>query len=362
MLPKPHLPYIDALRGWAILGVVFCHTFDLLSFQEIPGGLKQVFKNMSHGVEVFFFVSAFTLYLSLESENDIPASGFKAYSIRRFFRIAPLFYLACLFSWLFLTDFYHLHYDLPFHISNWNVLSHLTFTFWAYPPWMNSFVFGGWTIATEVHFYLLLPFLFVRVKTINQAIYLFYIALIVRLLFRWLFHPFDVDRMYHQYQYQLIFNQFPVFCLGIVGFLWVIKKQVPSVKTFIPLAFMFLFDKLIQQDVFIPEHIQFALLTFLLVFLLHHGYLKFAQSSPMVFLGKLSYSVYFVHPFILHGIQVWEIQKFFPSGNSVRSGLELLVWSVLVLVSSMAISYPIYLWIEEPFRKLGKQWIVKLGL
>jgi peptidoglycan/LPS O-acetylase OafA/YrhL len=50
------------------------------------------------------------------------------------------------------------------HITTLNVLSNFTFLHGFNPYWITSLVPGGWSIAVEMTFYIILPFLFARIK------------------------------------------------------------------------------------------------------------------------------------------------------------------------------------------------------
>lgn len=84
--------YIDALRGWAILGVVLTHC----NYQQLPSIGVNIMKSGGNGVQLFFVVSACTLWLSLTARKS--EKGFISnFFIRRIFRIAPLYYLAIIY-------------------------------------------------------------------------------------------------------------------------------------------------------------------------------------------------------------------------------------------------------------------------
>lgn len=87
--------FIDALRGFAVLGVVMVHTGQYIP--DLPSWFRNITDNGAYGVQLFFILSAFTLYLSMEKRGQLGDSNLNFF-IRRYFRIAPLFYLALFFS------------------------------------------------------------------------------------------------------------------------------------------------------------------------------------------------------------------------------------------------------------------------
>jgi peptidoglycan/LPS O-acetylase OafA/YrhL len=360
MNSHPNLKYIDALRGWSILGVILCHAYYLFDNQLTPSLVGNVFKNASSGVELFFFVSAFTLFLSLDSLKGKEKNPWRNYFIRRFLRITPMFYLAVGFSLVYFGFGPMEYYNTTLVINHWNILTHLSFTFGFFPQFTNSLVHGGWTVATEVYFYFLLPFLFLRIKDVTKALQFFYLALLVRLVFKLVFQPFETDRVLHAYSFEFILNQLPVFALGILSYFMVYKNERPSLPSLIPFLFFFFTDLMLQRDIFFGEHIRFGFLFVLLVAVLHSYPLPLVVNRFFELLGKVSYSVYFIHVFILFWIKDHLIFKDFPSGTPLLDTLRLTCASAVILFCSFSLAYFTFKWIEEPARNLGKQWIDNL--
>jgi peptidoglycan/LPS O-acetylase OafA/YrhL len=65
-------------------------------FDDLPIGVRALADQGARGVQLFFVASAMTLCMSWHSRND----GALPFYIRRFFRIAPMYYLSIpLFLW-----------------------------------------------------------------------------------------------------------------------------------------------------------------------------------------------------------------------------------------------------------------------
>src|ERR1700761_4455064 len=96
----PHVQFIDAVRGYAVSLVILCHTTYL--FPELPYPVHRVAVLGWHGVQLFFLASAVTLLMSWHREiRRYGAADVGAFFLRRFFRIAPAYYVAALFYfWL----------------------------------------------------------------------------------------------------------------------------------------------------------------------------------------------------------------------------------------------------------------------
>ncbi len=84
------LDYIDGIRGWAIILVIIVHTFFVMNPSE---HLKYFITHGALGVQLFFIASAFILFYSLDNRKFDEKSPVRNFFVRRFFRIAPFFYI-----------------------------------------------------------------------------------------------------------------------------------------------------------------------------------------------------------------------------------------------------------------------------
>src|SRR5207244_3532830 len=87
-----HRMYIDALRGLAAAAVLFTHLPAL--FDGLAWRVDYVARLGAHGVQLFFMVSAITLASSWDARSESELAPARAFYIRRFFRIAPMFWFA----------------------------------------------------------------------------------------------------------------------------------------------------------------------------------------------------------------------------------------------------------------------------
>ena len=174
------LDYIDALRGYAILGVVAVHS--LMGKSHVFG--SSIIGLGAKGVQLFYLMSAFTLMLSFKNvidKNKVTLNFF----IRRFFRIAPMFYLAII-VWLYLTiDIVYASNDYR-NVSMGSIISHFFLLHGLNPNWQDSLVPGGWSVAVESIFYMLCPFFFLKITTLKKASICFIVSLYIGSLLTYL--------------------------------------------------------------------------------------------------------------------------------------------------------------------------------
>jgi peptidoglycan/LPS O-acetylase OafA/YrhL len=208
------LPWIDALRGLAIFSVLIYHTSQHL--EGLPFLLKAVSSQGARGVQLFYLVSAFTLFLSLDNRKKSERHPLINFFIRRFFRIAPLFYCAIAFYvWktgigpnYWLEDGHSL--TIP------NLIAHLTFTNGWHPYWINSILPVGWSIAIEMPFYLIVPYLFKNIKSLDKAVWLTFATLLIsKIIFIILYsNHFILEKLGETFLFYWLPNQLPFFFYG----------------------------------------------------------------------------------------------------------------------------------------------------
>jgi len=155
---------LDLGRALAIVGVVAVH----LSFQfpHLPHGVAIVARMGQYGVQLFFVISAITIFMTLEAEfgrcTGAPHVTLRFY-IKRFFRIAPMYYAAIvvygLISYGAAQSGYERAWVLGAHGAT-DIMLNVLFLHALSPTAINNVVPGGWSIGVEMLFYLIAPLLF----------------------------------------------------------------------------------------------------------------------------------------------------------------------------------------------------------
>src|SRR3954469_1097665 len=137
------LPGLHGLRATAAMMVLLYHLH-AIQHLTVPSLLPWIATHFGLGVHLFFALSAF----SLAWANPQAATRPGPYLVKRFFRIAPLY-------WLMAT--------LILLVTRWpgggRVLAEYGFVFNFVPGWQGGLVPAGWTVGVEMPFYLLLPLL-----------------------------------------------------------------------------------------------------------------------------------------------------------------------------------------------------------
>ncbi|REG61256.1 peptidoglycan/LPS O-acetylase OafA/YrhL [Paraburkholderia sp. BL6669N2] len=174
MQPKK-LDFIDALRGFAAIYVLLYH-FSLITnpMAVAPRWLAPFTGLGGSGVTLFFVVSAFTLCLSMDARSRDEKNPLSNYFLRRFFRIAPLFYF-----WIVA---YCVRDKLVFDVSHplGEIARSVFFVLNLFPGHEQGFVWASWTLGVEMLFYLLFPIVFWYGGNLGRAGALFVCALLLR--------------------------------------------------------------------------------------------------------------------------------------------------------------------------------------
>ena len=352
------LDFIDALRGIAVLLVIMSHS---KSFENLPGIVEYIVNSGTRGVQLFYMVSAFTLFLSFDYRIGKESSLVRNFFIRRFFRIAPMYYLAIIY-YLFQYGFgsrYWLGDESS--ISGFNIASNFVFLHGLNPYWITSVVPGGWSVAVEMMFYMLWPYLFYKIKSINQAFNFLIVSSIFSFSFTLLlsnYHLFQTNRLWGEYLFLYFPNQLPIFAVGILMyFIWIKENAISQIsgKSLLMFGVLLFIQLSIKVDFLLPHH-TFNTIAFLFVAI---GLIKYRPilivNKLFIFIGKLSYSMYLIHfavLFLLQKLNFLNYVSMVVTNFAIR-------FLVIVLLTT-GISYIFYKLVEVPFQKIGSKWIIRL--
>lgn len=359
---EKRLDYIDALRGFAILGVLIVHT----SLMIMPDSLKAIAVQGARGVQLFYVASSLTMFYTLKYSHAAEKYIVANFFIRRFFRIAPLFYLAMVF--FLLKDGLGPRYwlgDAP-GITTWNILATALFVNGWNPYWITSIVPGGWSIAVEMTFYLFVPMLFKRITNVVQAGWLFVGSLLLYNFLTMILSNHQLissSDLWANYLFLWFPSQLPVFCLGISLFFLIDK--IPAMTNgqkrnvaLLLLSFaviIMVFTVRNPTDQIIPYHIIFGVsFVFFAAALALHPFKLFVNKLTTG-LGKLSYSCYITHFAVLSFVSDYMFVPFTKLGIIKSNNTLFLLSFVIVTMLTVAVSLATYTLLERPGINLGKK-------
>jgi peptidoglycan/LPS O-acetylase OafA/YrhL len=149
------LPGLDVLRGIAAAAVVVHHTYSLADRPDVPAG-GRIFEGLgSWGVDLFFLLSGYLLcdyFWRAKAKRSL-----KVFWVRRFFRVAPAYYVQILLLFLFFAAPALLFSEVGLR----QIATQLTFTHYYTPNTASSLNVNGalWTLSIEMTLYLTMPLL-----------------------------------------------------------------------------------------------------------------------------------------------------------------------------------------------------------
>jgi peptidoglycan/LPS O-acetylase OafA/YrhL len=353
---------LDGLRGIAALWVLVGHCMILTGF-AFP-----IMDQPDLGVDLFILLSGFLMVfqyrLRSDAEDWTAPPIWLAFWIRRFFRIAPLFYLMLAAALVLGPLLYESRLAIDAFVGRppqqpWryldagarNILLHVSFAFGLFPDYAYRTPLPDWSLGLEMQFYAVFPFLVLLARKAG-----------------WLWTALFVSAS----------GVLVVLALGRAG----IHYPMPA---FLPLKIhVFLCGMLIAGDsrgsrvrlaaqfclamalAAIPigggndaTHLAARELLVVVFFLLVHGrgVAAIGNVSSLLggkffhWLGELSYGVYLAHLLIMQPAAAWAIGRFGAGiGDFARFCLVL---AVVAPVAYLA-AFVTYRGVELPGQRLGK--------
>lgn len=354
------LRYIDALRGLAVLGVLVVHC-SKAGKSVYPFMVENILNFGAMGVQLFFVISACTLFLSAHKRSKEELHPRTNFFIRRFFRIAPLYYLAIIYYlWQNGTaPNYWTGYEKE--VSGWMVGANFFFLHGLNPYSVNSLVPGGWSISAEMLFYCLVPLLAVKIRNLNAAILFLAGCLVFKTGFDLVLtsKPLitNID-LWNSFLYFSLPSQLPVFALGFIMYFLIFSPEDSTMinrKYLLGLAMALILQLSLGYNV---QHIMFALLAVIMGYALSVTDSKILVNRFTVYVGKLSFSMYLIHFAVLFFMEKFGWLEVLPAVSGKNSLVNFAFRMAVLLPLSMIGSSITYYGIELPTQRAGK-WLIR---
>jgi peptidoglycan/LPS O-acetylase OafA/YrhL len=302
-----YIKQLDGIRCFAVLSVVLSHT---LYYPAIT-----FFKLGNIGVDIFFTLSGFLITGILVTEKEklrqssTGSNGMylKNFYVRRMLRIFPLYYLTIFICLLFsFSPIKHCFLWLLTYSCNWPI----AFTY-GDSDFMQYSHF--WSLAVEEQFYIFFPFIILFVSSKRKILYILSSLITIAVLSRIIFSASLTLR--ENATYYSTISCLDVLCFGSLLFF---LKDLLLGKLKKTGKFQFLFLQIMMVLLFLSSNSIFkntgwgiitgrsftALVTCLLIFHSSNNSLPFLLNKlllqkPIVYLGKISYGMYILHPLII---------------------------------------------------------------
>lgn len=268
---------LDALRGIAALAVVLFHfTYAAEKTTSISNPNKFYFSYGYLGVHLFFLISGFVIFMTLEKTKK-PLD----FVVSRFSRLYPA-YWAAIFTTLIITTFIFNNYEYTLK----QILVNLTmFQYWFKVKDIDG---AYWTLAVELTFYVIMWFLYIS-KQLKNIFYFSILWLFLCLTFALYEIPFE-----NYINILLILRYAPLFIAGVA--FYSLKSGNERFKNHLIVILSYL-TICVPNFINKPNSTVWIIITafFVIFYLFVFNKLNFLNNRILLFLGSISYSLYLIH-------------------------------------------------------------------
>lgn len=369
---KPHFNYIDCIRGYAVILVITSHYTYL--FPNLPYPVHRLAVMGWFGVQLFFITSCLTLMMSWQYEEKTKGkSDIFSFFIRRFFRIAPAYYIAAVVY--FFTSPPKNGFDIVQAVSTvtfvnaWHpLLLPTVIGRWTVVP-------GGWSIGVEFTFYMIFPIFARSVRSLSSAVLMFFATIISGVFLNRLAFGFFVAKYSAVSVGNFLFFWFPneacVFVFGAMIF-FLLDAPASGVASstrsnilaivaaigFFSLGFVNL-GKFLGAEPIVPAFLAVCVPLSIFVFAISGVDSGFFVNRYIAQIGKVSFSAYLFHFAVLRVMEATLPARWLDLSGFQAIGAFVMVWPVAVLLS-FAIAWISYHLLEQPGMAIGKDLIRRL--
>ena len=299
------------------------------------------------GVAIFMTLSGYLFAKLLDGKDII----YRQFYLNRALRLFPLLILVAALK---AVDMALFNYG-DFHLYGKSLISGFVL-----PDWPN----GGWSIAVELHFYLILPFiLFLARRNSNFLLLILATAIIFRT------GLYLSAGTVHHLAYSTIFGRIDQFVLGVYFFIrrdWLANRVQLTIGILLVFYIVFwLFNNaggfyqlggiMPSQNViwvFLPTLEGFAYATAIACYDRNMRFGTGKISAVWAEYGKFSYSIYLLHFFVVFRVAEFINERLI----SIENVYLALPFGVILFLAMYPVSWLSYRFIEEPFLQFRKRY------
>ena len=363
------LGFLDGFRGWLSIWVFLGHAASATMFRA------PLLDTPAKAVDLFMIVSGFLMmyhYRQREASQPWEASAtWRSFWRRRFFRIAPVYYLLLTVSIAFGGTFFSIEREF-LHGRMWgqpvvspvaDAVLHYTFLFGLLSGHCATMPIPDWSIGLEMQFYALFPFLALAMKRFGPLATGLAAALITVISSRFLWQIYDTahPKLLGSFaQPSLILLKIGLFYVGMIcaeamvlkkrgrpaaiwnGIIALLLAAVVASKLIVAVAGLLLVLAFSATGRLPVGEKFFAVLR------------RFLGSRFSEFLAARSYSLYLSHTLVLFAVGMWLNR--WPWFAATSSFPRFAVLSAACAAVLVPVTWLLWVAVETPGITWGKRW------
>jgi peptidoglycan/LPS O-acetylase OafA/YrhL len=321
---------------------------------EMPSPFGLILANGSKCVQLFFIISAYLVYISLDHyyKNRTEAITFSSMGkwwARKFLRLIPMYYIA-LAVYAPIAPRFNGWLGSEGHVTIANFISHMLFLNGLIPHYANSILGVEWYLGVLGIFYMIAPFIYKFVNSFEKAVVFFIITLLGSSYindFGYAHIPMVTDEVDSQiyssfFGTHWIVTQLPTLAIGILiyfiirsnAFANIKQRKILSLALFIYSVFMLIaemhgYTAIYRTSIYTVFGACFA---GILISQVLWSY-KILDNPVFRTLGKYSFPIYLVHYAL-----ILCYNKLLPTltGNNI---IDWIIKYVVILAAALGIGY-----------------------
>ena len=361
MVQASRISWIDSLKGIAICGVIMIHS----GGRELPGFIGKIGASGQYGVQLFFIISAYLAFVSMEKlyirkSGNVSGKEIAVWWLKKYLKLLPLYVLAILIY--IIVEGWGERYWLGSieNITVTNIITHILFLNGFNPYYINSILGVEWYLADLAIFYLIAPFLYKIINTLERGIlFLILCSFISYYLSSIAMRHCLIPDNYVWEGYVGTFwfpIQFPVMLIGILLFLierkWILmwgeikEKRVLSYCILILSIYLIIGQMYGANKIFHMTGVTLWGICFAgVIFSQFFHKCVFIDNKFWKALGKNSYPIYLVHY-----LYVYIFDKYIQKGQAYSLGEWALKYLFLLTISYFSAVVAVKL-VDHPIQK-----------
>jgi exopolysaccharide production protein ExoZ len=330
---------IQIMRGIAAVLVVLLHIS--IKGDQYGNGALDGFSIGGAGVDLFFIISGYIMCISTAGKHF----NFYKFILHRIQRIIPLY-------WFSTTVALGIYLFNPGMINTSGGETSILASYTLIPTGKRLLNSNGWTLSYEFFYYLIFG-LFIGMGT-DKAILLSSTILLSLVITGWCFNH---DALLFYFSTHALYLEF---VFGMLCYYFFNKKITRLAAYAVPICILGgcllaleLFFKLPVQDKGRSMFWGIPMLLFFIGLLSLEGFINRRTGvlkNLLLQIGNASYSLYLFHPFALSGTAM-VLKRLNMASNPW-------LFTIILLISAVTLSYFIYLYIERPLTFFVKRTLV----